>query len=152
MIRLLGFLGLAAAFFGLSAWFVIRALPGPPAAETAPASAVPAAVAEATPEQVHALCGACHAYPPPETFPRSAWRKEVKQGYDFLHESTLALPYPSLESVVRYYEARAPLEQMFGYSTAVRSLSQGRASSTMEPHSYREAPPEVLQSFFESGA
>src|SRR5438067_12190769 len=54
MMRFLGFLGLAAAFFGLSAWFVIRALPGPPAAETVPASAVPAAVAEATPEQVHA--------------------------------------------------------------------------------------------------
>ena len=108
--RLLGFLGLAAAFFGLSTWFVIRALPGTPAAETAPASAVPAAVAEATPEQVHALCGACHAYPPPETFPRSAWRKEVKQGYDFLRDSTLALPYPPMESVVRYYETRAPLE------------------------------------------
>src|SRR5262249_52358837 len=109
MMRLLGLLGLAAAVFGLSAWFVIRALPGTPAAQTAPASAVPAAVAEATPEQVHALCGACHAYPPPEPFPRSAWRKEVKQGYDFLRDSTLALPYPPLESVVRYYEARAPL-------------------------------------------
>ena len=110
MMRLIGFLGLAAAFLGLSAWFVIRILPT--AADTAPASGVPAAVAEATPEQVHSLCGACHAYPPPETFPRSAWRKEVKQGYDFLNDSTLALrnPNPSLESVVRYYEARAPLE------------------------------------------
>src|SRR5207245_1935284 len=84
--------------------------PGPPVVETAPAHGVPAAVAEATPEQVHALCGACHAYPPPETFPRSAWRKEVKQAYDFLRDSTLAAPYPSLESVVRYYETRAPLE------------------------------------------
>jgi hypothetical protein len=110
MMRRLGFLGLAAAVFGLSAWLVIRAILGSPAALTAPAPAVPAAVAEASPEQVHSLCGACHAYPPPETFPRSAWRKEVKQGYDFLHESTLALPYPSQESVVRYYEARAPLE------------------------------------------
>jgi hypothetical protein len=110
MMRLLWFLGLAAAFFGLSAWFVIRALPGTAAAETAHASAVPAAVAEATTEQVHSLCGACHAYPPPETFPRSAWRKEVKQAYDFLRDSTLVLPYPSLESVVRYYETRAPLE------------------------------------------
>jgi hypothetical protein len=107
--RLLGLLGLASACFGLSAWLVIRALPGAPAAQTAPAPAVPAAVAEATPEQVHALCGACHAYPPPDSFPRSAWRKEVKQGYDFLRDSTLALPYPPLESVVRYYEARAPL-------------------------------------------
>jgi hypothetical protein len=59
---------------------------------------------------VHAICAACHAYPPPESFPRSAWRKEVKQGYDFLRDSTIPTPYPSLESVVRYYEARAPLE------------------------------------------
>ena len=30
--------------------------------------------------QVHAFCGAvCHAYPPPDTFPRWAWRTEVKQ-------------------------------------------------------------------------
>lgn len=109
--RLLGFLGLAAAF-GLSAWLVIRTRLGTPAAETAFVPTVPAATAEATPEQVHSLCGACHAYPPPETFPRSAWRKEVQQGFDFLRDSTLASsrPHPSLESVVRYYEARAPLE------------------------------------------
>lgn len=41
-------------------------------------------------------------------------------------------------------EAHVPLSQMFGYSTQVRSLSQGRASYSMEPHSYAEAPPEVL--------
>jgi hypothetical protein len=108
--RLLGLLGLAIAFFGLCAWAVVWALPGTPSADRAPPPAVPADVGEATSEQVHLLCGACHTYPPPETFPRSAWRKEVKQGYDFLRDSTLALPYPSLESVVRYYEARAPLE------------------------------------------
>ena len=37
-------------------------------------------------------------------------------------------------------DARAPLEKMFGYSTAVRSLSQGRASYTMEPLEYAPAP------------
>jgi elongation factor G len=42
-------------------------------------------------------------------------------------------------------EALVPLARMFDYAEQVRSLSQGRASSTMEPHSYREAPPEVLQ-------
>lgn len=41
--------------------------------------------------------------------------------------------------------AEAPLARMFGYSTQVRSLSQGRASYTMEPLKYAEAPPEVLQ-------
>jgi elongation factor G len=34
---------------------------------------------------------------------------------------------------------------MFGYSTDVRGLSQGRASYSMEPLKYAEAPPEVLK-------
>ncbi len=44
-------------------------------------------------------------------------------------------------------EAQAPLANLFGYANAVRSLSQGRATYTMEPFSYGPAPPEVLQSF-----
>ncbi|MBJ77300.1 MAG: elongation factor G [Planctomycetes bacterium] len=34
-------------------------------------------------------------------------------------------------------EGRVPLAAMFGYSTAVRSLSQGRAGFSMTPHGYR---------------
>jgi elongation factor G len=41
-------------------------------------------------------------------------------------------------------EAHVALAQMFGYSTQVRSLSQGRASYSMEPLNYAEAPPDVL--------
>ncbi len=37
------------------------------------------------------------------------------------------------------------LAQMFGYSTTVRSLSQGRASYSMEFARYDEAPPSVLK-------
>ena len=44
----------------------------------------------------------------------------------------------------RVLEAQAPLSQMFGYSTQIRSLSQGRASYSMEPLKYDEAPPDVL--------
>ncbi len=40
--------------------------------------------------------------------------------------------------------AEAPLAAMFGYSTQVRSLSQGRASYSMEPLKYQEAPKDVL--------
>ncbi len=43
-------------------------------------------------------------------------------------------------------EARAPLEKMFGYSNAVRSLSQGRASYSMEPLEYADAPDSLLES------
>jgi elongation factor G len=42
-------------------------------------------------------------------------------------------------------EAHVPLSQMFGYSTQVRSLSQGRASYSMEPLNYAEAPSDVLK-------
>ena len=42
-------------------------------------------------------------------------------------------------------DARAPLEKMFGYSTAVRSLSQGRASYIMEPLEFAPAPESLLE-------
>jgi elongation factor G len=38
-----------------------------------------------------------------------------------------------------------PMANLFGYSSAMRTLSQGRASYSMEPHSYAPAPSEVLQ-------
>ncbi len=44
-------------------------------------------------------------------------------------------------------EAEAPLANLFGYTSAMRGLSQGRASASMEPLSYGPAPPEVVKSF-----
>jgi elongation factor G len=43
--------------------------------------------------------------------------------------------------------AEAPLASMFGYSAAVRSASQGRASFTMAPLKYGPAPPETADAF-----
>lgn len=43
--------------------------------------------------------------------------------------------------------AYAPLKELFGYSSAIRSLSQGRASCSMEPHGYQAAPAEDAQGF-----
>lgn len=43
--------------------------------------------------------------------------------------------------------AEAPLAELFGYSSAMRSLSQGRASCSMQPSTYGPAPPEVLAKF-----
>jgi elongation factor G len=43
--------------------------------------------------------------------------------------------------------AHAPLKELFGYSSAVRSLSQGRASSSMEPLGYQPAPKEDADAF-----
>jgi hypothetical protein len=74
----------------------------------APVLSLQPAPAEASAEQVHQVCGACHAYPPADSFPKSAWRREVKQAYEFLRNSSLRLDYPPLESVALYYENRAP--------------------------------------------
>jgi elongation factor G len=43
--------------------------------------------------------------------------------------------------------AEAPLANLFGYSSAMRSLSQGRASCSMEPSDYAPAPDDVLRRF-----
>jgi elongation factor G len=41
---------------------------------------------------------------------------------------------------LRIVKAYVPLARMFGYSTDVRSMSQGRATFTMEPHAYSVVP------------
>lgn len=46
-----------------------------------------------------------------------------------------------------FIEANAPLAELFGYAGAMRSLSQGRAGSSMEPLQYEPAPENVKDSF-----
>jgi elongation factor G len=46
---------------------------------------------------------------------------------------------------LRTVDALAPLARLFDYADAVRSLSQGRASYSMEPHRYAPAPEDVLR-------
>ncbi len=43
----------------------------------------------------------------------------------------------------RVIHAEVPLSEMFGYSTTLRSMSQGRATYSMEFHHYAEAPRNV---------
>jgi hypothetical protein len=68
----------------------------------------------ATSEQVHSFCAACHGYPPADTFPREHWRREVARGFEFFNQAKITKPSframeaPDFESVVRYYENRAP--------------------------------------------
>jgi elongation factor G len=40
--------------------------------------------------------------------------------------------------------ATVPLAEMFGYATAIRSLSKGRASYSMEPMNFEQVPNSVL--------
>ena len=41
--------------------------------------------------------------------------------------------------------AKVPLAKLFGYSTAIRSLTKGRASYSMEPDQFEPAPPSVRE-------
>jgi len=43
-------------------------------------------------------------------------------------------------------DAEVPLSEMFGYATSLRSMSQGRASYTMEFAAYKEAPNNIVES------
>jgi elongation factor G len=52
-----------------------------------------------------------------------------------------------LRGGVNVLTAEAPLASMFGYSKAVRSVSQGRASFTMAPLKYGPAPAETAEAF-----
>ncbi|MAG16660.1 MAG: elongation factor G [Phycisphaerae bacterium] len=52
----------------------------------------------------------------------------------------------------RVVTAEAPLSEMFGYATALRGLTQGRASYVMEPTTYRPVPDGVAKQLLEGAA
>ena len=52
-----------------------------------------------------------------------------------------------IRSGMNVLTAESPLASMFGYSAAVRSVSQGRASFTMAPLKYGPAPAETAEAF-----
>jgi len=54
-----------------------------------------------------------------------------------------------LQGGAKLVKAFVPLASMFGYTNDVRSMSQGRAASTMELAQYEEVPPNVAQEIIE---
>ena len=48
--------------------------------------------------------------------------------------------------------ANVPLAEMFGYATAIRSLSKGRASYSMEPLTFEQVPKSVLDTILDQAA
>jgi elongation factor G len=49
------------------------------------------------------------------------------------------------EEALCVVEAQVPLAEMFGYSTNLRSLTQGKAQFTMEFHSYKQVPQSLTE-------
>src|SRR4030095_105425 len=46
--------------------------------------------------------------------------------------------------------AEVPLAEMFGYATAIRSLSKGRAAYSMEPFSFEPVPASIVATILDS--
>jgi elongation factor G len=45
-----------------------------------------------------------------------------------------------------------PLAEMFGYATAIRSLSKGRASYSMEPLTFEQVPNSILEKILDTAS
>jgi len=43
-----------------------------------------------------------------------------------------------------------PLAEMFGYATAIRSLSKGRASYSMEPLTFEQVPNNIAEKILDT--
>ena len=57
-----------------------------------------------------------------------------------------------LNGGAKLIKAFCPLANLFGYTSDLRSMSQGRAASSMELFGYEEVPPNVAQEIIESRA
>jgi elongation factor G len=53
---------------------------------------------------------------------------------------------------VQHIKVNVPLAEMFGYSTSLRSLTQGRGNYTMEPSHYEEVPKQIADKILEKQA
>jgi hypothetical protein len=131
--------GLTATVFllGLAGYFLWFQAPPRTPAHTVEVAAPEDAPAEAKAEQVHEFCSMCHAYAPPDTFPRANWRFEVRQAYDFFRESKYRVDPPDMESIVAYYEKRAPIKFSSPNKAPVAGVP---LSVALEPHGW--SPPQ----------
>ena len=50
----------------------------------------------------------------------------------------------------RVVKAKVPLAEKFGYVTVLRTLTSGRATSTMEFSHYEEVPAEIVKKIIEA--
>jgi len=50
---------------------------------------------------------------------------------------------------LKVIEAKVPLAEMFGYATALRSITEGRGTFTMEFDHYQEVPQNIAQEIIE---
>lgn len=81
---------------------------------------------------VEGFCGACHATPNPQSFPRKFWHEEVNRGFNLFFQSGRSdLIMPPVSDVVDYFREQAPDRLEF-----VAALEAGHPS----PFRFRAEP------------
>jgi hypothetical protein len=106
---------------------------GRPVSNEAPPTTSHSAPSVASPLQIEEYCSKCHAYPPPDTFPRSAWKEEVEKAYKIIAMSNVSAKAPPLDQVLAHYEKRAPLELPFPLITRATGPPPVRFQQTEYP-------------------
>jgi elongation factor G len=56
------------------------------------------------------------------------------------------------EGQISVIEAQAPLAEMFGYTTILRSMTQGKAQYSMEFATYRQVPRQIAEELIKNAA
>ncbi len=67
---------------------------------------------------------------------------------NFLHSKRAKINKMTVRKNLQIVSATVPLSEMFGYTTTLRSLSQGRATHTMEFSHYEQLPEERVSQMF----
>lgn len=98
----------------LIGWLVFRSAPPvarPPLVERSPAGQ-PSEIRPAEPvppPHIASFCGGCHAFPSPSSFPKDAWPREVRRGFQFYRQSSRTdLVEPVEAEVVAWFRNAAP--------------------------------------------
>ncbi|RMG35025.1 MAG: VCBS repeat-containing protein [Planctomycetota bacterium] len=61
------------------------------------------------PPHIASFCGGCHAFPSPTSFPKDAWAREVRRGFQFYRQSSRTdLVEPIEADVVAWFRQAAP--------------------------------------------
>src|SRR5438270_11677005 len=90
--------GVLLAATGAAAYYFYNSLPVNPSLVALSSSD------KETDRKINAFCGGCHAFPPPETFPRWDWKHEMDRGFDFFEMYSPPLHPPPREATLKYFE------------------------------------------------
>jgi hypothetical protein len=87
-------------------WYLLEGRLRGPDAGSSPTAAAPLTLEEE--QDIRTFCSACHAFPLPETLPRSIWKEEVEKMYELVGAEEEISGFPPIERTLHYYLSGAP--------------------------------------------